>query len=115
MRQHEHVILLRNASVEPQQDANVQADPYEFAITSRGLAAHTFPVLGQEYVNVPRLVEVLQRPEDWAAVIATSKRAGEAWVNAMRQCKQAEKDDISMLFFVARFHRHFFLLREFIR
>ncbi|KAJ9124344.1 hypothetical protein QFC22_001144 [Naganishia vaughanmartiniae] len=101
MRQHEHVILLRNASsIDPQQDAaagQTTADPYEFAITARGLLPHTLPVLGQEFVNVSRLQEVFQHPEDWAAVVATSKRAGEAWVDAIRS-RPADNKEISESF-----------------
>jgi uroporphyrinogen-III synthase len=91
MRRNEHVILFHNASIDPQQLGEGQAaDPYESAITARGLVAHTFPVLGQEFVNVPQLETVLQHPEDWTAVVATSKRAGEAWVHAIQR-RQASR------------------------
>ncbi|KAJ9104025.1 hypothetical protein QFC19_004159 [Naganishia cerealis] len=93
MRSNEHVILFRNPSVDPEQ-RDTGEDPYESAITDRGLIAHTHPVLGQEFVNDVQLAEIVRRPEDWAAVIATSKRAGEAWVNAIR-CRQAEEGEIN--------------------
>ncbi|KAJ9106366.1 hypothetical protein QFC21_001512 [Naganishia friedmannii] len=94
MRRNEHVILFRNpVPVDIEQHANGRtADPYESAITARGLVAHTFPVLEQEFVNVSQLEDMLRRPRDWAAVVATSKRAGEAWVHAAR-CRRAEREE----------------------
>lgn len=85
--QREHVIFFRHPSTEPS-GLSVERDPYEAAMTSDRYIAHTQPVLGQEFVNENRLVEVLGDPEAWRAVVATSKRAGEAWSNAVR-CRNA--------------------------
>jgi uroporphyrinogen-III synthase len=79
----EHVILFRNPSTE----SGDERDPYESAIPSDRYIAHTLPVLRQEFVNESQLVEALAHSEDWAAVVATSKRAGEAWTQAVRSRK----------------------------
>lgn len=79
----DHVIFFRNKSTEPgRSDSNT--DPYESAVESLGYTAHTQPVLAQEFVNAEDLEQIMASPQEWTGVVATSKRAGEAWVNALR-------------------------------
>ncbi|KAJ9117200.1 hypothetical protein QFC20_000344 [Naganishia adeliensis] len=59
-------------------------------MTSDRYTAYTQPVLQQEFVNEDRLADVLGDSDGWAAVVATSKRAGEAWANAIRSRKAAK-------------------------
>lgn len=83
--QREHVIFFRNPSTQ-----HDEQDPYESAMTSDRYTAYTQPVLQQEFVNEDRLADVLGDSDGWAAVVATSKRAGEAWANAIRSRKAAK-------------------------
>lgn len=84
----EHVIFFRN----PSADSPDERDSYESAMTSDRYIAHTQPVLQQEFVNESQLARVLAHPEDWAAVVATSKRAGEAWTHGVRSRKPGGMD-----------------------
>lgn len=79
----DRVIFFRNPSTEPGQ-SDVDRDPYESAVASLGYAAHTQPVLAQEFVHEDDLVRSIALPEEWSGLVATSKRAGEAWVDAFR-------------------------------
>jgi hypothetical protein len=81
----DHVIFFRNKSTEPgRSNDSTDRDPYESAVESLGYSAHTQPVLAQEFVNEDDLARIIGSPEEWTGVVATSKRAGEAWVNALR-------------------------------
>lgn len=79
-----HIIFFRNASTDSG-SSDADRDPYESAAASLGYTAHTQPVLVQEFVDEDDLVRTIGMPEEWAGVVATSKRAGEAWVNALRR------------------------------
>lgn len=85
--QRELVIFFRNPSTE-----HDERDPYESAMTSDRYTSYTQPVLQQKFVNESQLAKVLKEPAEWTAVVATSKRAGEAWANAVRSNKDAKPD-----------------------
>jgi uroporphyrinogen-III synthase len=87
----DHVIFFRNISTAPgRSDSNKERDPYESAVELLGYIAHTQPVLAQEFVNAHDLVRIIGSSEEWTGVVATSKRAGEAWVNALRHFSNPE-------------------------
>ena len=82
-----HIVFFRNASTDPG-SSDADEARYESAAASLGYTAHTQPVLAQEFVHEDDLVRTIGMPEEWAGVVATSKRAGEAWVNALRRSIQ---------------------------
>ncbi|GHJ88505.1 hypothetical protein NliqN6_4907 [Naganishia liquefaciens] len=83
MPRRSHIVFFRNP-VPDSSTANAEQEPYESAASSCGYTPHTQPVLAQEFVRQVDLVQMMAVPEAWMGVVATSKRAGEAWANALR-------------------------------
>ncbi len=82
MSAHRPVILFR----EPARDACATnlPDSYRFLLSSAGYRPLFVPVLAQTFERVDELVDVVAAgPSRWSGVVGTSKRAGEAWCNAV--------------------------------
>ena len=75
-----HVILFRNPHTEANQDNYLQT-----LSATKKFRPQCCPVLGQVFIDQEGLVEVIAEQSDkWSGLIATSKRAGEAWATACR-------------------------------
>lgn len=80
-----HVVLFRNPHAEAKQDNYLQ-----ILSATKKFRPKCCPVLGQVFIDQEGLVEVITEQSDkWSGLIATSKRAGEAWATA---CRVAERE-----------------------
>jgi uroporphyrinogen-III synthase len=79
-----HVVLFRNPAGDTKQDQ------YTLLLTAtKRFRPKSLSVLGQTFVNQHELAEVIRSESDkWSGLIATSKRAGEAWCAACKIVKQ---------------------------
>lgn len=79
-----HVVLFRNPAGDAKQDQYAQ-----LLTATKRFRPKSLSVLGQTFVNQHELAEVIRSESDkWSGLIATSKRAGEAWCAACKIVKQ---------------------------
>ncbi|KAG7571226.1 hypothetical protein FFLO_00899 [Filobasidium floriforme] len=79
-----HVVLFRNPAGDAKQDQYTQ-----LLTATKRFRPKSLSVLGQTFVNQQELAEVIRSESDkWSGLIATSKRAGEAWCAACKIVKQ---------------------------
>ena len=79
-----HVVLFRNPAGDAKQDQYAQ-----LLTATKRFRPKSLSVLGQTFMNQQELAKVIMSESDkWSGLVATSKRAGEAWCAACKMVRQ---------------------------